>query len=76
MPSISVRGQNRDDYLNWIYSNPKVYQEGFNVELIQEYVSRPNNLFGLPIYDQALRVHCDLLQVFLIFHLKADFKFQ
>lgn len=75
MKGISVKDNDYERYLNWVYSNPNVYQVGFNVNLIQEYVSRPNNLFGLPIYDQALRVQCDLLQIFLIFHLKADFKF-
>jgi len=62
-------------YLNWIYSNPKLYQEAFSINLISEYVSRPNNLFGAPSYDKALRIQCDLLQIFLVYHLKSDFKF-
>lgn len=58
-----------DKYLNWIYPNPKFFQEAFSINLINEYVSRPNNLFGTPSYDQALRIQCDLLQIFLVFHL-------
>ena len=64
-----------DSWMNWTFSNPMIYQETFPLHFINEYVSRPNNLMGLPIYDEALRVQCDLLQIFLIFHLKSDFRF-
>jgi hypothetical protein len=77
MKDATVRIRNADDpkYLNWLYSNSRLYQEGFSINLIHEYVQRPNNLFGTPIYDKALRVQCDLLQVFLVFHLKSDFTY-
>lgn len=56
--------------------SPKYFQKAFPLSLIKEYLSRPNNMYGKPIYDQSLRLQCDLLQIFFKFHLQADFKFQ
>ena len=59
----------------WTFIDPSFFQEAFPLKLIAEYLKRPNLMFGTPIYDKALRLQCDLLQIFLFFHLKADFKF-
>ncbi len=56
MKDITIRTEEDKSYINWAYSNPRFYQEAFNIGLIQEYVSRPNFLYGVPIYDQALRI--------------------
>ena len=65
-----------DNFWSWTFTHAKFYQEAFPIHLIQEYISRVNNLFGTSIYDLALRLQCDLLQIFLIFHVKYDFRFE
>lgn len=64
-----------DHYMPWTLLNTKIYQEAFPLSLISEYSKRPNYMFGTQIYDKALRLQCDLLQGFLVYHLKSDFRF-
>lgn len=64
-----------EQQMPWTLVNPRLYQKAFPLELIGEYCKRPNYMFGTPIYDKALRLQCDLLQIFLIFHLKSDFRY-
>lgn len=71
--NMTVRKE--DQYMPWTLLNTKLYQDAFPLPMIAEYTKRPNYMFGTPIYDKALRLQCDLLQIFLTFHLKSDFKF-
>ena len=40
--------------------------------MIKEYLCRPYRMFGTPIYDNVLRLQCNLLQIFMVFYLKYD----
>jgi hypothetical protein len=64
-----------NNYMAYSVLTTEHFQKAFPLTMIQEYCIRPNFMFGTPIYDQALRLQCDLLQFFYFFNLKADFKF-
>lgn len=59
----------------WAFYNSKIFTTAIPLSLIAEYCKRPNYMFGTPIYDGALRLQCDLLQILLVFHLKRDFRY-
>ena len=67
--------QSEDNWIPWTLVDPELYQKAFPIHLIAEYVNRPFKLIGTGVYDDALRVQCDLLQQFFVFHLQQDFKF-
>lgn len=59
----------------WVFYNPEFLRTAIPLSVISEYCQRPNYMFGTLIYDNALRLQCDLLQFLLVFHLKRDFRY-
>ena len=54
--------------------NPAFMQKLFKITTIQGYLRHPDFSFGKPVYDNALRLHTELLMIFNVFYLRADYK--
>ena len=65
----------RKDFSAYTLLDASFFQQIFPLKLIKTYLSKTNRSFGTVIYDNSLRIQCDLLQIFLVFHLKHDFRF-
>lgn len=50
-------------------------QKAFPLKVVSDYMSIQNNMFGTEIYNQSQLLQSDVLEIFLKFHLMADFKF-
>lgn len=57
------------------YINTNLFQLLFPLDLIDYYLSIVNRSYGQPIYDKALRIQTNLMEVLLNHHLKSDIRF-
>ena len=56
--------------------DPRFMQNAFPLQMISDYLGISNTMFRTEIFHQSQLLQGDLLEIFLKFHLMADFKFQ